>query len=403
MTVFIVTCRDGIFAKDGRGWYTSASGRAHGLAWPFPSTLLGAIRTAWGRHQEAKDNRTFTQQDWAKTSDITLGKSLALRAPFSPGNKFSSGSRVWPVPRDALFMEADEEKGLGAAVLRLDPRKLLLPTLGHDDVPARESLWAPRLEDPRKPATPPAWWPNDVFIDWLTFDGESRPQAGANERVGPPQRFQMHVGIDSITFTAADHLLYGYEVLETLEGAPQRDKQTHEWRIACDVSGWEAPPAAVMATLGGDRRPAQFETQEDSELFACPNELVAAFDTDKPRGMRLVVVTPVASGDGWLPQEFTLEGSKYVARNLTGVTVPVILRGAFVGRPQHVSGWDMAQNAAKSTTRLVPPGSVYYLVKQDGDAFTGAEARSLWLNALGTRTEEGFGRVAPGLWIPKEN
>ena len=26
--------RDGFFAKDGRGWHTSVSGRGHGLDWP---------------------------------------------------------------------------------------------------------------------------------------------------------------------------------------------------------------------------------------------------------------------------------------------------------------------------------------------------------------------------------
>jgi hypothetical protein len=34
----------------------------------------------------------------------------------------------------------------------------------------------------------------------------------------------------------------------------------------------------------------------------------------------------------------------------------------------------------------------------DGKPFGEADARSLWLAALGTRREKGFGRVVPGVW-----
>jgi CRISPR-associated protein Cmr3 len=78
----------------------------------------------------------------------------------------------------------------------------------------------------------------------------------------------------------------------------------------------------------------------------------------------------------------------------------VILRAAFVPRPIHVSGWDMAAGAPKPTSRMVAPGAVYFFERADGEPFGEADARSLWLAALGTRTEEGFGRVAPGVWSP---
>ena len=54
MTELVLVSRDGWFCKDGRGWRTSSLGRAHGLAWPFPSTVRGALRTAWGRSLEAR-------------------------------------------------------------------------------------------------------------------------------------------------------------------------------------------------------------------------------------------------------------------------------------------------------------------------------------------------------------
>jgi CRISPR-associated protein Cmr3 len=79
----------------------------------------------------------------------------------------------------------------------------------------------------------------------------------------------------------------------------------------------------------------------------------------------------------------------------------VVLRAAVVPRPLHVSGWDMAARAPKPTSRMVPPGAVYFFERVDGQPFGEAEARALWLAAIGARTDEGFGRVVPGTWNPK--
>jgi CRISPR-associated protein Cmr3 len=63
----------------------------------------------------------------------------------------------------------------------------------------------------------------------------------------------------------------------------------------------------------------------------------------------------------------------------------------------------MAKGEPKPTLRMVPPGAVYFFERSDGRPFGEAEARSLWLAALGTRTDEGFGRVVPGVWQPTRN
>jgi CRISPR type III-B/RAMP module-associated protein Cmr3 len=100
-----------------------------------------------------------------------------------------------------------------------------------------------------------------------------------------------------------------------------------------------------------------------------------------------------------LPDGFEDNRGTYSGR-LPGIDHDVILRAAFIPRPTHVSGWDMAANAPKPTSRMVAPGAVYFFERTDGKPFGEADARSLWLASLGTRTEEGFGRVVPGVWSP---
>src|SRR4051812_50051713 len=105
--------RDGLFCKDGRDWHTSSSGRGHGLDWPWPSTVLGALRTASGRTQETLIGRRFAKRDWrAHAEAISLGRTLVLRRSFEPrrasGPAWSQADRVWPAPADARRFQDSE-------------------------------------------------------------------------------------------------------------------------------------------------------------------------------------------------------------------------------------------------------------------------------------------------------
>jgi CRISPR-associated protein Cmr3 len=76
---FALIPRDGLFCKDGRGWHTSASGRGHSLEWPWPSTVLGAMRTAWGRGEEQRTGTRFDPSAWLLRSTPTYGDIAQLR------------------------------------------------------------------------------------------------------------------------------------------------------------------------------------------------------------------------------------------------------------------------------------------------------------------------------------
>src|SRR5436853_613608 len=152
--------RDGLFCKDARGWHTSASGRGHGLEWPWPSTILGALRSSWGRGEEHRSGTLFRPEDWkAHTAALRLDRTLVVRR--RPGAPWSTEHRAWPVPQDALWLERRTK------VYRLEPIPAALPTLGRDDDPARESLMKPALDFQEKPLSSPRWWSEEDFAAWL--------------------------------------------------------------------------------------------------------------------------------------------------------------------------------------------------------------------------------------------
>lgn len=376
--------RDGLFCKDGRGWHTSASGRGHGLDWPWPSTILGALRSAWGRGEESKSGTVFGPDDWRRrTAAIQLGRTLVLRRQHAAA--WRAEDTIWPVPLDALWLEGRRE------VHRLEPVPPLVPTLGRDDDEARESLMRPVLDGAGKPLAPPRWWSSEDFLAWLA--GRSVAVRGRDDVLVTARRVQVRVGILAEELTADEGVLFSHDVIETLD--PHA-----EWAIGVEVA---LPDGALsgVATLGSDARLSRVESLPDT-LFEPPARLLEAFHSPS-NGLRVIVVTPLCFKKGWLPDGLEANDGIYRGR-VPGLDHDVILRAAFVPRPIHVSGWDMAANqgkgAPKPSSRMVAPGAVYFFEKTDGELFSETDVRSLWLVALGTRTDEGFGRVVPGVWNP---
>lgn len=373
--------RDGLFAKDGRGWHTSASGRGHGLDWPWPSTVLGALRSLWGRGEETRSNTTFTPEDWRRrTQPIQLARTLVLRRRH--GASWRVEDVTWPVPLDALWLEDRGE------VHRLDPVKPSAPTLGRDDEEAREALWRPVLDDAQKPLTAPRWWSHEGFISWLA--GKSVSVRG--ESFATTRRAQVHVGIRQEELTSDDGVLFSHDVVETLDLGG-------EWALGVEVV-LPAGELPKVATLGSDSRLSRVESLPTT-LFEPPPRVLEAFRAPSA-GLRLVAISPLCFEKGWLPDGLVQTNGEYHGQ-LAGLDPEVVLRAAFVPRPIHVSGWDMARGEPKPTSRMVPPGAVYFFERADGKPFGEAEAKALWLAALGTRTDEGFGRVVPGIWSPTRN
>lgn len=375
--------RDGLFCKDGRGWHTSASGRGHALDWPWPSTVLGALRTAWGRGEELRNGARFGPDEWrARTTPIRLERTLVVRRPHEA--EWKAEHRVWPVPSDAVWLEGKSD------VERLDPVPGAVPTLGRDEDEAREALWRPKLDGVVNPLAPPRWWSDGDFSAWLA--GRSVPIRDRENVLALSRRLHVHVGIRAEELTADEGVLFSHNVIDTIE-------KNAEWAIGVEaiLPGGEV---TGFATLGSDGRLVRVETLSDA-LFDPPDVVLKAF-RKQSTGLRLVVVTPACFERGWLPDGLERQGKEYRGQ-LPGLDGEVVLRAAFVPRPIHVSGWDMAASVPKPTSRMVAPGAVYFFERTDGRPFDEADACSLWLSALGDRTNEGFGRVVPGVWRPERS
>lgn len=385
VTALALVPRDGFFCKDGRGWMTSATGRSHALDWPWPSTVLGALRNAWGRAYERAHGTVLSPTEWEeRTRDIQLRCMLAMYKPHRVSWSFEH--TMWPVPTDALYTKTQPW------LRRLEPEEPDVQTLGRNDNPARERLWRPRLSEREKPVAPPRWWSAEDFVAWLAGrDDEMRQRQLGDGRLrtplrGPSRRFEIRLQIDPDTLTAKEGRLFTRDIVETHDGSGT-------WAIGVTMND-------VLETdlvfLAGSSRIAQVE-RLDANLFDVPDKLSSAFGSGV-RGLRLIAVTPLCFERGWLPDGFECVEGRYLG-TLPGVEDRRwVLRAALVPRPLHVTGWDIAHNRPKPVRRMVAPGAVYFFEPEDGRELNADVARKLWLAAMGQHTHEGFGTVVPGVW-----
>lgn len=385
--------RDGFFFNSAKGWYTAASGRAAALEWPFPSTIRGALRTACGRAEETKSNARFTAVDWeTKTADVRINLCLPLCRRFA--EDWNTQHLMWPSPTDAISFDVCDD------VIPLRPKKPVVPTLGIID-DAREQLWRPMVENRSKPEPVTKWWTHGELLDWLCGKPLKKPGFLERESRTLPLRLEPHVTVDSNTFAAEEGGLFCLMIRETLV---RQKGAVCEWGIMVRAEMGSLIPESTV-TLGGDRRLARLENT-DFGLSTLPPALETAF-SEGSKGLRVLCVSPAHFRKGWLPDGFehSEDGGSFIG-TLPGLGDSVVLRAAYVSRPEHVSGWDMARGNGKGepkpTLRLVPAGAVYFFTKQNGDAFTVNDAAALWLAAWGHENSQGFGCVVPGVWSPED-
>lgn len=419
----VYTLRDGFFCKTGHEWTTYEQGRSLSYGWPFPTTLRGMLRGAFGRQLDQARRQAggqgLSDAEWkALTEGIRLDVSFPLLRLVGSQGVWKREERLWPCPKDALAVEEAKGEGEGKPYLRLEPLPPIAETMGTArgsalEEEARESLWFPRPGQKAKPSPLPEWWTESDFFLWLQGGSVIRKKLADYPKV--TRRSETHLAIDGATLTNEESMLFSMDLIEPYSkswvksGDKEVREEVHEWAVAL---AWRCPeekldPFREVLSLGGKRKLA-LPSALEGKLLEWPEE--KWFDQGFRKGsegLRLVVVTPSWFQRGWLPDGFQAvagqggETSRFEGVLQTGgKEIRVVLRSALVPRSTSVSGWDVVARQPKKTLRLVAPGSVFFVQKVDGQAFSYDEIKGLWLAGWGQGQDDGLGRFVPGLWTP---
>ena len=370
---------------------------------PWPSVFAGALRSA------ALIRRSIPFADFAahRTADPAVVREIGA-GPFAPGSFRIGGialarstaleplspEDVWlPLPADLVAFQHQEG-------LRALPREPVAITRTVDigfpgslhQLPGLLRLHSGRRLKPFDGC-------------WISLAGLGAHLAGhpvpSEALVAPDALFitdsRLGIALDGRSRAAAPGLLYTTEEISLRSG------------LGFLIPVWgaeETLPRRGLAQLGGDARGVRVQAIELPPEARLGDRAVSA----GPH-FRIILATPgifatTTGKPGWLPPGVEKDGDRYLLRH-GGLTAELV--AAAVGRPQVVSGWDLAKSQPKPALRTVPAGSVYWFRNRD-PAQPDLSPLADWIregwwavdDVDPARRAEGFNSIWLGAWSPSD-
>jgi CRISPR-associated protein Cmr3 len=372
MSMWTITPRDPLIFRDGKPFKADAGARAKSLPFPFPSTLIGAVRTLAG---------TDPKTGKFDTTQIEKLLKKKIRGPLLVELDDEEKNYLFPAPADALLLKNGAEEK--ARLLQLSPKKV-----NDNEATDLEGLniiipTETAKEKPHHKA--PHYWKKDVFFNWLKKPQNVDVELKEVGHDGPVAESRMHVQIEASTGTALDGALFQTSGLEFTQLHKKEEDiypaLSKSKRLGLIIET-DADLREELGFLGGERRVAQWQ-KSSLELPECPPEVKEEIGQEGT--CRLILLTPAYFKKGyiptWLKNEYDIE-----------------IIAAAVPRYQVVSGWDYAIHKPKPIRRLVPAGSVYFLkIGKNIEGFIDA----VWMQNISDEEQnrlDGFGLAALGTW-----
>ena len=397
MTFYQIEARDPLVFRDGRP--NDGRSESRTLAFPLPSTLAGAVRTALGRKGGRFDRSRIP----------SLLRDVVVRGPAL----CSETDIYFPAAADSLIL-ADEAGQL--SVRPFGPIELP-PGAATSGVGAGRSLVGLRAGKAIKAkpmARPPSYWPWAAYEAWLR-DPSPRDHVAVGEWLSDAllslhDEERVHVAI-GLKGTAEDGKLFATVGLrlssepfdvrdqaqrEADEAAHAPRKAHVELRLLIDVEVRDASLGALsmgLRPLGGERRLARWSESQQS-WPALPPWLVTHVEGADSSLVRVILLTPAYLESSLGPN----------ALHRAGVAEII---AAKVDRPRVISGWDLANSYPggwpKATRRLAESGSVFWVRLSGPHAERRRWLDEVWMKNVSDDPQlarDGFGLAVIGIGRP---
>lgn len=375
---------DTFFFRDGRPFTKGEQSEGHSIFPPFPSTVLGALRTAY--IAEFGDLSLFYSGGMRETigTPESLANAIRVRGVFLANRRNNQTDRMeifFPAPLDLVYKKIEK---------RDDHTPLHLLTPQSKNFASNGIISTPLI------------WSTSESID---FDADGLLRMGAITRYlqGNDQNLlltnrttlverESKTGIarDRHTLSSEEHMLYRID----MSRFKNRDGN---YGFVVDYECPRDLPQKGLLKLGGEGKGFVYQySNYDIDPLSSHLERIKRAIQSTGR-FKLYFATPTIFDGGWLPSWLnsdTLSG-EYPLENAAPISLKLIT--AAIGKPVPVGGWDMAKGEAKPTYRAVPAGSVYYFELMDRERIDDLIAAFHYQNISEERSEEGFGLVLIGV------
>lgn len=338
--------------RDNKPFTAASDFVARSIFPPTPQTVQGAIRTTY-LTQQGINLQEFMR---GKLDDPVVGTpsklgSLRIQGPYVARRVNGKLELLYPMPMDVLKRKNEK--------------------MGQDEVTVL------------KPISKTAFVTNAPFTGWRALEGGGEGFKEARGFLTQQGMVEYLKGeAPAIKHIVKTEDLYAYEdrVGLALDQGRRANRQGHFYRaqfvrmradagLLVGLDGGELAKTGVIH-IGGEARTGCYETVD-----------VPPLPIRKEGNLKVVLLAPA-----WFEDVYATDWSPFVGG---GKLVSVVL-----GKPQPISGWDVARNQPKPLRNFIPMGSVFYFegAAWQGKPFTATPDKDLDFSAMG------FGTCAVGTW-----
>lgn len=401
MTIWIIEPHDPIIVRDGRPFNPTPGVQATSLAFPFPSTTTGGVRTRAGLV-----NGSFDRSSIPDILHIQVRGPLLAQLHSTANGEIKewfasppADALLFPDGKNLLCKQLIPLKVEEGAYTNLKQREGSLAT--HPLLPVGLSPSDERkLADNGKPAKDaPHFWNWTFFEQWLIDPSQvqesiERSRIGHN---GPEREQRMHVSIEPDRLVANEGALFGTSGLEFTHSEHHNVPYAQRLALVVAVDSEDADAERRIQTMseglagfGGERRMVSWR-KSTTQLPPCVDiqNRVA-----EQKACRVILLTPAFFKEGYYP-EMVLQPRKGVTPQIEAIAIQ---------RPQIVSGWDLAKPGPKPTRRLAPAGTVLFLSLEGSDEDIRSWVVDTWMRCVSDEDHyntDGFGLAVVGTWSGK--
>ena len=366
---------DTFFFRDGKPFTKGEQSVGHSIFPPLPSTVLGALRTAYiAEFGNLPLFYSGGMQDMIGTRE-SLCNAIQLRGVFLASSRQNRLEMFFPVPLDLIYKKSDEQ-------VENIPLHLLSSTSknfasnGAIDCPLTWSI------------------PESIDSDadgLLSLGAIKRYFQGNIDNLLLTNRTRLiekesKTGIarSKDTLSSEDHMLYRIDM-------SRFRNSDGNYGFFVDYECTKHLPQKGLLKLGGEGKSFVYE-HNNFDVNQLSTHLASVKITLQSTGrFKLYFATPTIFHQGWLPSWLdsdTLSG-KYPIPDKLPISLKLIT--AAVGKPISIGGWNMAKGEPKPTYSAVPAGSVYHFELLNRNRIDDLVDAFHYQNISDERSNEGFG------------
>lgn len=355
---------DTLFFRDGKPFTMGEDTWADGIFPPLPSTVYGAIRTAYIAHKGSLREFCDGKIDYIGTP--TEKGSFKIKGIYLKRDS----DILFSLPLDLVKDKSSENQEDKDKVFRMQihSRDNLFVTNGI----LGNFLFPQDIQD--------AETVEKAFIEDISFKEYLNSSRDEFTLIKEVVKTEPKIGIKRLNsaHTAEEGHLYRVGMNRLLDGVS----------LVVDFEGLEDFPDGVMIRIGGEAKSAVTKKVSEFKSPELSNETINKIAKEKR--FKLYLATPAIFKNGWLPDFIdreTLQGE--------GNGLKLRLLTTAIGKPIPIGGWDIDKKRPKKMRRAVPSGSFYYFEIIDGDADKVCQ-QFHYNNISDYGAEEGFGLAFVG-------